>query len=161
MKTWLAEHRKMPARSAAFLFMMLGFACVAAAFQAAGAAPGEVPVALGIGKGALAGVLAAILGWASQKKEAGGGHEDFDIPQAVATAVVGAFIGAYAAWKHLPLADAGNLPLLGTVVMGAELVLKAVWRNGKVSLQRALGTVQAGAGAANPTSPAPKPPETP
>lgn len=154
---------KIPARSASFIFLMLSFLCVLCAFQAVPAAVAGGSIGSGILKGAVAGVLAAIFGWAAQKKDADGTHEDFDIAQGVVTAVVGAGIGAYAAWKHMSIADVENLPLLGSIVMAVEIVIKIVWRNGKVSLQRALGTVKAGGngGAANPTVPAPEVPPKP
>lgn len=158
---------KIPARMASTLFLMLSFLCVLCAFQAVPAAvAGGSSVGWGIGKGAVAGLLAAVFGWASQKKDPSGDHEDFDVAQGVVTAIVGAGIGAFAAWKHMSIADAENLPILGSIVMAAEIILKIVWRNGKVSLQRALGTVQAGSngggsgGAGNPTTPAPAPAAT-
>lgn len=158
---------KVPAKSAATLFVMLSFLCVLCSFQAPAAAAAGTSVAWGIAKGALAGVIAAIFGWASQKKDETGDHEDFDVAQGVVTGIVGAGVGAFAAWKHMSLADTENLPILGTVIMGAEMLLKIVWRNGKVSLQRALGTVQAGTngggngGSGNPTTPATGPSTTP
>jgi hypothetical protein len=157
---------KIPAKSASVMFLMLSFLCVLCAFQAVPAAVAGGGLGAGILKGAVAGVLAAIFGWAAQKKDADGSHEDFDVAQAVVTAVVGAGIGAFAAWKHMSIADVENMPILGSVVMAVEIVIKIVWRNGKVSLQRALGTVQAGGGnggggAANPTVPAPTVPPKP
>jgi len=159
---------KISAKSASVLFVMLGFLCVLCSFQAVPAAVvGGSSVGWGIAKGAVAGVLAAIFGWASQKKDANGDHEDFDVAQGVVTAVVGAGIGAFAAWKHMSIADVENMPILGTVIMAAEMLIKIVWRNGKVSLQRALGTVQAGTngggsgGSGNPTTPATAPSTTP
>lgn len=155
---------KIPAKAASTLFLMLSLVSVLCAFQAVPAAvAGSSSVGWGIAKGAVAGLIAAIFGWASQKKDANGDHEDFDVPQGIVTAVVGAGVGAYAAWKHMAIADVENLPLLGTVIMAAEMVLKIVWRNGKISLQRALGTVQAGTngGGGNPTTPATAPAPTP
>jgi len=160
---------KIPARSASVLFVMLSFLCVLCSFQAPAAAVGGSSVAWGIARGAVAGVVAAIFGWASQKKDANGDHEDFDVAQGVVTGIVGAGIGAFAAWKHMSIADVENMPLLGTVIMAAEMLVKIVWRNGKVSLQKALGTVQAGTngggggsgGSGNPTTPATAPSTTP
>jgi len=149
---------KIPARAASFIFLMLSLLCVLCSFQAVPAAvTGTGSVGWGIAKGAIAGLLSAIFGWASQQKASDGSHEDFDVAQGVLTALVGSAIGAYASWKHMAIADVENLPILGSIVMAGEIVLKIVWRNGKVSLQRALGTVEAGTGAGNPTIPAPAP----
>jgi hypothetical protein len=155
---------KISAKSASVLFVMLGFLCVLCSFQAVPVpAVGGSSVGWGIARGAVAGVLAAIFGWASQKKDPNGDHEDFDVAQGVVTAVVGAAIGAFAAWRHMSIADVENMPILGTVIIAAEMLIKIVWRNGKVSLQRALGTVQAGTngGSGNPTTPATAPSTTP
>lgn len=148
---------KISAKSASTLFLMLSFLCVLCAFQAVPAAVASHSVSGGIAKGAIAGVMAAVFGWAAQKKAQDGTHEDFDIAQAVVTALVGAAIGAYAAYKNMSIDDVENMPVMGAIVMGVETVIKVVWRNGKLSFQRALGTVKAGSGAANPTIPAPDP----
>lgn len=159
MKKMLARYRYMPARSAAVVFVVLALSFFAMAFQAAAApaAASTTSVLAGIGKGALAGLLAAVIGWASQKKQDDGTHEDWEWPQAIATGVIGAGFGAFAAWKHISLVDAENLPWVPFVLAGVEQGLKAIFRNLKVQIMGAFGVVKAGS-SGNPTTP-PAPPK--
>jgi hypothetical protein len=162
LKAWCERNRRIPARTAAFLLVLMSLAVVTMAFQAAAAPAAQSSTLETIGKGILAGIMAAIIGWAAQKKAADGTHEDFDLPQGIATAVVGALFGGFAAWRKIPLLDAENLPWVPFVIQGLENGLKAVFRNLKVSVVRALSTVQAGTGGGgNPTPPAQTPPPNP
>lgn len=150
--------RKLSARHASVLFAVLATAFVVMAFQAAAApaAPASTSTLAGLGKGALAGLLAAVIGWASQAKQADGSHEDWDWPQAMLTAVIGAGFGAIAAWKNIPLMTAENLPWVPFVLAGIEQGLKAVFRNlaAKFNIAGALATLKAGT-SVNPTGSAP------
>lgn len=114
------------------------------------AASGAAPVTA-ILLAALNGALVGFVGWLSQRKAADGTLEKFDPVQLVATIIVGALIGAVAAWRKKSFADMETwVENSGYITLG-EIVLKAVWRNASVTLQGLLSSVKSGE-AANPTS---------
>lgn len=159
--TWMAK-------AALAAMMVLVLTAPAFAFQAAapaapaGAATAAGSIWSGILKGILAAGGAALMGWMAQQKNTDGTHESFDLIQFIATVILGAGVGAYAAWKNMPMLDVENLPVLSAIIAFIEMGIKVLWRNGSVHLAGALATLKAGT-AANPTPPAPgaQPPPTP
>lgn len=101
---------------------------------------------------ALNGAVIGVLGWLSQKKTDDGTHEAFDPVQLVTTVVVGAGVGAVAAWRGKSFSDIETWIQNSGYVTLAEVALKALWRNGTVTVQGVLSSLQQGA-AANPTVP--------
>lgn len=137
---------------AAFFVAMGTFAFAQAAAPAAPAAA-PTSTATAILLAALNGALVGVVGWLSQRKAADGTHETFDPIQLIATIVVGAGIGAVAAWRHKSFWDVQTWIENSGYVTLAEIVLKALWRNGSVTIAGVLGTIKAG-GTSNPTAPA-------
>ena len=109
---------------------------------------------------ALNGAVIGVLGWLSQRKTADGTHEAFDPVQLVTTVVVGAGVGAVAAWRGKSFGDVETWIQNSGYVTLAEMALKALWRNGTVTVQGVLTSLQQGA-AANPIPPAPPAPDQP
>lgn len=137
------------------------------AFQAAtGGTPATSPaptsLASAILMAALNGAIVGVVGWLSQRKEADGSHQDFDPVQLVVTVLVGAAIGAIAAWRKKSFGDIETWVENSGYVTLAEIALKAVWRNGTVKLSGALAAIKQGAqGAGNPSVPATPAPTDP
>ncbi len=147
--------RYVPARVAALVFMVMCLAMMTMAFQAPAAAqPSMLSL---VGKMAMSGAIAALIGWGAQPKEADGTHEDWDWAQLPLTVFIGAGFGVYAALTHTTLASAENQGWTPFVIMGLEHGVKLIFRNAKVSVQRAFETTKAGTGQ-NPTA---LPPTTP
>lgn len=146
-------------RTVAAMAIVMVLSGTAFAMQAAAAAPGAAaPAATSVWSAilmaALNGAIVGVVGWLSQRKEADGSHQDFDPVQLVVTVVVGAVIGAIAAWRKKSFGDIETWVENSGYVTLAEIVLKAVWRNGTVKIAATLATLKAGS-AANPTLPAP------
>jgi hypothetical protein len=154
----------MKARVFVASFLIAWFGLSAVAFAAQVAAPSVAPAELasgsiwkGILSGLLAGVIAAVTGWLKNKDARTGDHEEFDIKFVVPTAMVGAVVGVVAALlKKSPtdfISMIENSPLFAAITLGAEYVIKIVWRHGVFHLKDVLGDIKTGAG--NPTPPAP------
>ena len=122
------------------------------AAPAATAAPATHP-GTAILMAALNGAVIGVLGWLSQRKAADGSHEAFDPVQLTTTVVVGAGVGAVAAWRGKSFSDVETWIQNSGYVTLAEIVLKSLWRNGTITVQSVLTSLQQGA-AANPTAPA-------
>lgn len=141
------------------LFVMMGtYAFAMAAVQAA--APAAAPAVAAststtsaILLAALNGALIGFMGWLSQRKSADGSHETFDPVQLVVTIVIGAGVGAVAAWRKKSFGDVETWIENSGYVTLAEIALKAVWRNGSLHLANVLATLKSGS-ATNPTVPA-------
>jgi hypothetical protein len=138
---------------------LLSMEQVVLAQTATGAAPTATHLGTGILLAALNGAVIGVLGWLSQRKTEDGTHEAFDPVQLVTTVVVGAGIGAVAAWRGKSFGDVETWIQNSGYVTLAEVALKALWRNGTVTVQGVLTSLQQGA-ATNPTPPAP-PAQTP
>lgn len=123
----------------------------------AGPAPTVTHTGTAILLAALNGAVIGVLGWLSQTKSADGSHEAFDPVQLVTTVVVGAGVGAVAAWRGKSFGDIETWIQNSGYVTLAEMALKALWRNGTVTVQGVLTSLQQGA-ATNPTLPAPPDP---
>jgi hypothetical protein len=149
------------------LAALLVFAAPAALWAAA-LSPDQAPAAglndgslwKGILNGLLAGAMASVAGWLKNRNTTTGEQQRFEIKYLVPTVIVGAIVGACAAWaKKAPSDFVTSLeasPLFTAITLGAEYVLKIVWRHGVLQLRDMLADFKAGAG--NPTPPgAPKP----
>jgi hypothetical protein len=137
----------------AAMFVMMGtyaFACQAAGAPAA--APTATSTTSAILLAALNGALVGVVGWLSQRKSADGSHEAFDPVQLIITVLVGAGIGAVAAWRKKSFGDVQTWIENSGYVTLAEIALKAVWRNASVTITGVLATLKGGS--ANPTVPA-------
>jgi hypothetical protein len=144
-------------------FMVFAMSMIAYAAQAAtGAAPVAAAATTSMGSAilmaALNGAIIGVVGWLSQRKEADGTHQDFDPVQLVVTVLVGAAIGAIAAWRKKSFGDVETWVENSGYVTLAEILLKAVWRNGSVKISGALASLKQGAATQNPTLPAPAAP---
>jgi hypothetical protein len=114
----------------------------------------------GILNGLLAGAMASVAGWLKNRNTATGEQQRFDIKYLIPTVIVGALVGAVAAWfKKAPSDFVTSIeasPLFTAITLGAEYLFKIVWRHGVLHLRDMLSDLKAGA--ANPTPPgAPKP----
>lgn len=141
--------------------MLFVVSSTALAFQAAAGAPAAAAATTSVWSAILMaafnGAIIGVVGWLSQRKEADGSHQDFDPVQLVMTIVVGAGIGAIAAWRHKSFGDVETWVQNSGYVTLAEILLKMVWRNGTVKVADTLAALKAGA-AANPTVSAPETP---
>lgn len=157
--------KRLDTRSVALVaIFVLAFAGVALA-QAAGSAASAAPAAglndgslwKGILNGLLAGAMAAVAGWMKNRNTATGEQQRFDIKYMIPTVIVGAIVGAVAAWtKKAPSDFVTSLeasPLFAAVTVGAEYLFKIVWRHGVLHLRDMLADLKAGT--QNPTPPAP------
>lgn len=155
-------------RGVAVAAMVMVLSGTAFAFQAAAApaAPANAGIGTGLSDGSvwkgvlnglLAGVIAAVTGWLKNKDTKTGEHEEFDIKYVVPTAMVGAIVGVVAALLKKSPTDlitmVENSPIFAAITLGAEYLIKIVWRHGVVHLKDVLGDIKTGAG--NPTPPAP------
>lgn len=150
------------------LFVFLACSGIAFAVQAPGApaapaaaAAPATSTATAILLAAANGALIGVVGWLSQRKQEDGSHEPFDPVQLVTTILVGALIGAIAAWRKKSFGDVETWVENSGYVAVAEMLLKAVWRNFSVKLSSVLGSLKAGGTATNPTTPAPAPADPP
>lgn len=147
----------------AAIFVMMG--TYALAMQVAPAAPAAAASAAtsttsAILLAALNGALVGFVGWLSQRKKEDGAHEKLDPVQLVVTIVVGAGVGAIAAWRKKSFGDVETWIENSGYVTLAEVILKAIWRNGSLKVADVLATLKSGT-AANPTPPAPPAPSDP
>jgi len=94
---------------------------------------------------ALNGAIVGFLGWLSQRKQPDGTLEKFDPVQLMVTVLVGAGIGAIAAWRGKSFSDVETWIQNSGYVTLAEIALKAIWRNGSVTVAGILATLQKGA----------------
>jgi hypothetical protein len=146
------------------LFMAIAFTLSMQVLLLAQAPPAVSPAPTHTGTAillaALNGAVIGVLGWLSQRKQDDGTHEAFDPVQLVTTVVVGAGVGAIASWRGKSFGDVETWIQNSGYVTLAEMALKALWRNGTVTVQGVLTSLQQGA-AANPIPPAsPAPPAT-
>lgn len=134
----------------ALLFLVCaGTALAAQAVVAPAATEGTAGLLKGIGAGMLTGIVAAGLGFAKDTAP----DKKWDFKTAGSTVLIGAIVGAFAGWQKKDLTTAADWFNSGSVVVLAELVWKAVWRNaGAPALGHLVGYVKTGAG-----TPPPKP----
>lgn len=113
-----------------FAFFIMSFTVALA--QTPVAAPGQAePFWKGIAMGALNGLVVGIIGFFKSKND-DGTHEDFDVKTFLGTAIVGAVVGGIAGFQHKSFTDVKSwIETSGTVAI-AEMVMKAVWRNGSL-----------------------------
>lgn len=149
--------RKILAWSA--LFTMMGATMAFAQAAAAPAATTATSTLTSILLAAVNGGVIGLVGWLAQKKEDDGAHQAFDPVKLVVTIVVGAGIGAIAAWRKKSFGDVETWVENSGYVAVAELALKAVWRNFSVKLSDVLGSLKQGA--ANPPQAPSAPPSNP
>lgn len=136
--------------SAAFVVLAAG---IAFAMQDGGAAAGGATASLpvpvkGILNGVLAGAIAAGLGWVKNRNAATGDMEKFDIKYLVPTVVIGAIVGLIAAWMGKTpqnlVESLETSPIYAGVVVVAEMIWKAIWRNSVPMVREAIGAIKAG-----------------
>lgn len=137
------------------MVVMTGIAMAAQA-AAAPAAPAGTSTLTSVLLAALNGAVIGLVGWLAQKKQDDGSHETFDPVQLVMTIIVGAAIGAIAAWRKKSFGDVETWIENSGYVAVAELALKAVWRNASVKLSDVIGSLKQGA-ANPPQAPSPDP----
>jgi hypothetical protein len=112
-----------------FAFFLVSFTVVWA--QAGGSAPAADPWWKGIGLGILNGLVVGVVGYFKSKND-DGTHEAFDVKTFIGTAVVGGVVGGIAGFQHKSFTDVKSwIETSGTVAI-AEMVMKAVWRNGSL-----------------------------
>lgn len=154
-------------RAAATAAIVMVLSGTAFAFQdAAAAAPASGGIGKGLSDGSLwkgilnglvAGALAAVTGWLKNKDTKTGEQQKFDIKYMVPTAMVGAIVGVVAAlMKKAPtdlITMLENSPIFVAITLGAEYLIKIVWRHGAVHFKDVIADIKTGAG--NPTPPAP------
>lgn len=118
----------------AFMFLFAFFlVCVTVAFAQTTPAAGTAaaPLWKGIALGILNGLIVGVVGYFKAKND-DGTHEAFDVKTFVGTAIVGAIVGGIAGFQHKSFTDVQSwLETSGTVAI-AEMVLKALWRNGSL-----------------------------
>lgn len=140
---------------AAFFLM---FATVAfAADGSVVATTGDGSVWKGILNGCLAGAMAAVAGWLKNRNTSTGEQQRFEIKYMVPTVIVGALVGIVAAlMKKTPASFEASLeasPIFAAITLGADYLLKIVWRNGVLHLRDMLADFKSGTG-----NPPPAPP---
>lgn len=115
-----------------FAFFLVSFTIAfAQATPAAGTAAAASSIWKGLGLGVLNGLIVGVIGYFKAKND-DGTHEAFDVKTFIGTAVVGAVVGGIAGFQHKSFTDVQSwLETSGTVAI-AEMVLKAVWRNGSL-----------------------------
>jgi hypothetical protein len=146
--------KRLPLLFLAIVFMLSMDALLFAQAATTAAVPAATHPATAILLAALNGAVIGVLGWLSQRKASDGTHEAFDPVQLVTTVVVGAGVGAIASWRGKSFTDVETWIQNSGYVTLAEVALKALWRNGTVTIQGVLTSLQQGA-AANPIPPAP------
>ncbi|HXX93916.1 MAG TPA: hypothetical protein VEN81_09795 [Planctomycetota bacterium] len=110
---------------------------------------------------ALNGAIVGFLGWLSQRKQPDGTLEKFDPVQLMITVLVGAGVGAIAAWRGKSFNDVETWIQNSGYVTLAEIALKAIWRNGSVTVAGILGALKAGGSNPPSASTGQTPPATP
>lgn len=105
----------------------------------------------GVGAGILTGIVAAFLGFAKDRDP----NKKWDFKTAGPTILVGAVVGAFAGWQKKDLTTATAWLESGSVVVIAELIWKALWRNAGVpALGSILSTLKGGSNPTPPSTPA-------
>lgn len=145
---------------AMFVLLMAGVAF--ALDQAATTSTGtleSLPLGKRLLNGVLGGVIAALIGWAKNRDTKTNTQEAFSFKYFSITVAIGAVVGAIAGALGKTLPDFFNqyesLPIWGMAMMGAEAMLKTVFRQ-SVGLAQFIGIVKKGS--ENPPSqPSPNP----
>jgi hypothetical protein len=132
-------------------FALVGL--VAAAVLATGMAldDGQVPGLIkGIVNGAIAGAVASILGWLKNRDMKTGEQERFDVKYLAMTVGVGVVVGAIAGWQNKDLSTFTAWLATTPYVIAAEVVIKAIFRQGVPPLRDLIDNIRGGGGASKP-----------